>query len=100
MSEAFQDLFLPNGQAPLSGLFSRRVDLAAVLDAVAVKGISEFYSGHLAQEMAAAVRKNIFALIISNQEFCRDVSTLSSSNPSKNKSGHTFTSAFHALLRY
>ncbi|KAM4562089.1 glutathione hydrolase 7 [Odontesthes bonariensis] len=56
MSEAFRDLFLPNGQAPLSGLFSRRLDLAAVLDAVAVKGISEFYTGHLAQEMVAAVQ--------------------------------------------
>ncbi|XP_028266714.1 glutathione hydrolase 7 [Parambassis ranga] len=55
MSEAFRDLFLPNGQAPLSGLFTRRPDLAAVLDAVAVKGISEFYSGNLAQEMAAVV---------------------------------------------
>lgn len=58
MSDAFRDLFLPNGQAPLSGLFTRRLDLAAILDAVAVKGISEFYSGNLTQEMAAAVRKN------------------------------------------
>ncbi|CAG6021542.1 unnamed protein product [Menidia menidia] len=56
VSEAFRDLFLPNNQAPLSGLFSRRLDLAAVLDAVADKGVSEFYSGHLAQEMAAAVQ--------------------------------------------
>uniref|UniRef100_A0A3Q3ERU5 Glutathione hydrolase n=1 Tax=Labrus bergylta TaxID=56723 RepID=A0A3Q3ERU5_9LABR len=56
MSDAFQDLFLPNGQAPLSGLFSRRLDLAAILDAVAVKGISEFYSGNLTQEMTAAVQ--------------------------------------------
>uniref|UniRef100_UPI0037E7A893 glutathione hydrolase 7 n=1 Tax=Semicossyphus pulcher TaxID=241346 RepID=UPI0037E7A893 len=55
MSDAFQDLFLPNGQAPLPGLFSRRLDLAAILDAVAVKGISEFYSGNLTQEMSAAV---------------------------------------------
>lgn len=59
MSDAFQDLFLPNGQAPLSGLFTRRLDLAAILDAVAVKGISEFYGGNLTQEMAAAVRKNV-----------------------------------------
>ncbi|KAM6981611.1 glutathione hydrolase 7 [Tautogolabrus adspersus] len=56
MSDAFQDLFLPNGQAPLSGLFSRRLDLAAILDAVAAKGISEFYSGNLTQEMMAAVQ--------------------------------------------
>ncbi|XP_034732283.1 glutathione hydrolase 7 [Etheostoma cragini] len=56
MSDAFRDLFLPNGQAPLSGMFTRRLDLAAILDAVAVKGISEFYSGNLTQEMAAAVQ--------------------------------------------
>ncbi|XP_034551647.1 glutathione hydrolase 7 isoform X2 [Notolabrus celidotus] len=56
MSEAFQDLFLPNGQAPLSGLFFRRLDLAAILDDVSVKGISEFYSGNLTQEMTAAVQ--------------------------------------------
>ncbi|XP_010739877.2 glutathione hydrolase 7 [Larimichthys crocea] len=55
MSVAFRDLFLPNGQAPLAGLLTRRLDLAAILDAVAVKGISEFYSGNLTQEMAAAV---------------------------------------------
>lgn len=57
ISDSFRDLFLPNGQAPLSGLFSRRLDLAAILDAVAAKGISEFYSGNLTQEMAATVRK-------------------------------------------
>uniref|UniRef100_A0A3B4Z2F8 Glutathione hydrolase n=1 Tax=Stegastes partitus TaxID=144197 RepID=A0A3B4Z2F8_9TELE len=56
VSDAFRDLFLPNGQAPLSGLFTRRLDLGAILDAVAAKGISEFYSGSLAQEMAAAVQ--------------------------------------------
>lgn len=56
MSASFQDLFLPNGQPPLPGLFAKRLDLAAILDAVAVKGISEFYSGNLTQEMAAAVR--------------------------------------------
>uniref|UniRef100_A0A8C9X3R9 Glutathione hydrolase n=1 Tax=Sander lucioperca TaxID=283035 RepID=A0A8C9X3R9_SANLU len=56
MSAAFRDLFLPNGQAPLSGMFTRRLDLAAILDAVAVNGISEFYSGNLTQEMAAAVQ--------------------------------------------
>lgn len=67
MSVAFRDLFLPNGQAPLAGLLTRRLDLAAILDAVAVKGISEFYSGNLTQEMAAAVRENIyFYLPVSN----------------------------------
>lgn len=56
MSDAFRDLFLPNGQAPLSGLLTRRLDLAAILDSVAVKGTSDFYGGNLTQEMAAAVQ--------------------------------------------
>ncbi|KAM8755254.1 glutathione hydrolase 7 isoform 1-T2 [Acanthopagrus schlegelii] len=56
MSGAFRDLFLPNGQAPLAGLLTRRLDMAAILDAVSVEGISEFYSGNLTQEMAAAVQ--------------------------------------------
>uniref|UniRef100_A0A4W6F6J2 Glutathione hydrolase n=1 Tax=Lates calcarifer TaxID=8187 RepID=A0A4W6F6J2_LATCA len=57
ISDAFRDLFLPNGQAARSGLFTRRLDLASILDAVADKGISEFYSGNLTQEMAAAVQE-------------------------------------------
>lgn len=64
MSASFRDLFLPNGEAPLSGMFTRRLDLAAILDAVAVKGISEFYSGNLTQEMAAAVRKCFFFVVV------------------------------------
>uniref|UniRef100_A0A6Q2YQP4 Glutathione hydrolase n=1 Tax=Esox lucius TaxID=8010 RepID=A0A6Q2YQP4_ESOLU len=56
LSDAFRALFLPNGQPPLSGLFSRRLDLAAILDAVAANGIAKFYSGNLTQEMAAAVQ--------------------------------------------
>ncbi|KAM3617465.1 uncharacterized protein V6R79_006562 [Siganus canaliculatus] len=56
VSEAFQNLFLPNGQSPLSGQFTRRLDLATILDAVAVNGISEFYSGNLSQEIAAAAQ--------------------------------------------
>lgn len=64
VSDAFRDLFLPNGQAPVSGQFTRRLDLADILDAVADKGISEFYTGKLAQEMVATVRKTDFCLII------------------------------------
>lgn len=56
-SASFRDLFLPGGQPPLPGLLSRRLDLAAVLDAVADQGTSAFYSGNLTREMAAAVRK-------------------------------------------
>lgn len=57
VSPSFRDLFLPGGQPPLPGLLSRRLDLAAVLDAVADQGISAFYSGNLTHEMVAAVRK-------------------------------------------
>ncbi|KAL1021602.1 hypothetical protein UPYG_G00015430 [Umbra pygmaea] len=56
VSHAFRALFLPNGQPPLSGLSTQRLDLAAILDAVAANGIAEFYSGNLTQEMATAVQ--------------------------------------------
>uniref|UniRef100_A0A671N0T0 Glutathione hydrolase n=1 Tax=Sinocyclocheilus anshuiensis TaxID=1608454 RepID=A0A671N0T0_9TELE len=56
VSDAFRDLFLPNGQAPLAGLFTKRLDLAAVLDRIAANGVSEFYSGNLTQEMTSVVR--------------------------------------------
>uniref|UniRef100_A0A8C2H2Z2 Glutathione hydrolase n=1 Tax=Cyprinus carpio TaxID=7962 RepID=A0A8C2H2Z2_CYPCA len=56
VSDAFRDLFLPNGQAPLAGLFTKRLDLAAVLDRIAVNGVSEFYSGNLTQEMTSVVQ--------------------------------------------
>lgn len=55
VSASFRELFLPGGQPPLPGLLSRRLDLAAVLDAVADQGISAFYSGNLTREMTAAV---------------------------------------------
>uniref|UniRef100_A0A668A390 Glutathione hydrolase n=1 Tax=Myripristis murdjan TaxID=586833 RepID=A0A668A390_9TELE len=67
MSDAFRDLFLPNGQPPLPGLFSRRVDLATILDAVAANGIADFYSGNLTQEMAAAVRTH--GGVLSEEDF-------------------------------
>uniref|UniRef100_A0A1A8G018 Glutathione hydrolase n=1 Tax=Nothobranchius korthausae TaxID=1143690 RepID=A0A1A8G018_9TELE len=56
MSEAFRELFLLKGQAPLPGFFTQRDDLAVILDAVAAKGIKEFYSGNLVQEMVSAVQ--------------------------------------------
>lgn len=57
MSKAFEDLFFSNGQPPLQGLFSKRLDLAAILDTVAIKGITEFYSGNLTREIANAVQQ-------------------------------------------
>uniref|UniRef100_A0A673HT24 Glutathione hydrolase n=1 Tax=Sinocyclocheilus rhinocerous TaxID=307959 RepID=A0A673HT24_9TELE len=56
VSDAFRGLFLLNGQAPLAGLFTKRLDLAAVLDRIAANGVSEFYSGNLTQEMTSVVR--------------------------------------------
>ncbi|XP_043080014.1 glutathione hydrolase 7 isoform X2 [Puntigrus tetrazona] len=56
VSDAFRDLFLPNSQAPLAGLFAKRLDLAAVLDKIAANGVSEFYSGNLTQEMTSLVQ--------------------------------------------
>ncbi|XP_016097973.1 gamma-glutamyltransferase 7-like [Sinocyclocheilus grahami] len=56
VSDAFRDLFLPNGQAPLAGLFTKRLDLAAVLDRIAANGVSEFYSGNLTQEITSVVQ--------------------------------------------
>ncbi|KAB5546018.1 hypothetical protein PHYPO_G00067260 [Pangasianodon hypophthalmus] len=56
VSEAFRELFLPDGHPPLAGLFMTRQDLAAILDRVAANGISEFYDGNLTQEMASTVQ--------------------------------------------
>ncbi|XP_067227912.1 glutathione hydrolase 7 [Chanodichthys erythropterus] len=56
VSDAFRDLFLPKGQAPLAGLFTKRLDLAAILDKIAANGISEFYNGNLTQEMTSVVQ--------------------------------------------
>ncbi|XP_018612093.2 glutathione hydrolase 7 [Scleropages formosus] len=56
MSENFRNVFLPDGQLPLSGMFVRRLDLAAILDSVAENGASEFYNGNLTQEMVAEIR--------------------------------------------
>ncbi len=64
MSDAFRDLFLPNSQAPLAGLFTKRLDLAAVLDRIAANGVSEFYSGNLTQEMTSVVRLQCYFSII------------------------------------
>ncbi|XP_071428836.1 glutathione hydrolase 7 isoform X2 [Pithys albifrons albifrons] len=54
-SERFQELFLPDGQPLLPGMFVRRLDLAAVLELVGAEGASAFYSGNLTQEMVSEV---------------------------------------------
>ncbi len=65
MSDAFRDLFLPKSQAPLAGLFTKRLDLAAVLDRIAANGVSEFYNGNLTQEMTSVVRTSVDIILVS-----------------------------------
>ncbi|XP_063260818.1 glutathione hydrolase 7 isoform X3 [Prinia subflava] len=54
-SERFQEIFLPDGQPLLPGMFVRRLDLAAVLQLLGAEGASAFYSGNLTQEMISEV---------------------------------------------
>nr|XP_055044938.1 glutathione hydrolase 7 [Misgurnus anguillicaudatus]XP_055044939.1 glutathione hydrolase 7 [Misgurnus anguillicaudatus] len=56
VSDTFRNLFLPNGQAPVAGLFTTRLDLADILDRIAINGISEFYNGNLTKEIASVVQ--------------------------------------------
>ncbi|XP_039419506.1 glutathione hydrolase 7 isoform X2 [Corvus cornix cornix] len=54
-SDRFHELFLPDGQPLLPGMFVRRPDLAAVLQLLGAEGVSAFYSGNLTQEMISEV---------------------------------------------
>uniref|UniRef100_A0A8B9FAQ8 Glutathione hydrolase n=1 Tax=Amazona collaria TaxID=241587 RepID=A0A8B9FAQ8_9PSIT len=54
-SDKFQEIFLPDGQPLLPGMFIRRLDLAAVLELLGAEGVSAFYSGNLTQEMISEV---------------------------------------------
>lgn len=54
-SDRFREIFLPDGQPLLPGMFVRRLDLAAVLELVGTEGVSAFYSGNLTQEMISEV---------------------------------------------
>ena len=49
-------LFLPGGDAPAVGSIFRNPDLAATYRLIAKKGTDAFYSGPLAEEMAATVQ--------------------------------------------
>ncbi|XP_064888783.1 glutathione hydrolase 7 isoform X3 [Columba livia] len=55
-SDRFREIFLPDGQPLLPGMFVRRLDLAAVLELVGTEGVSAFYSGNLTQEMISEVQ--------------------------------------------
>lgn len=54
-SDKFREIFLPDGQPLLPGMFVRRLDLAAVLELVGAEGVSAFYSGNLTQEIISEV---------------------------------------------
>ena len=54
-SDKFREIFLPDGQPLLPGMFVRRPDLAAVLELVGVEGLSAFYSGNWTQEIISEV---------------------------------------------
>ncbi|KAM4650126.1 glutathione hydrolase 7 [Amazona ochrocephala] len=54
-SDKFREIFLPDGQPLLPGMFVRRLDLAAVLELLGAEGVSAFYSGNLTQEMISEV---------------------------------------------
>ncbi|XP_057280598.1 glutathione hydrolase 7 isoform X2 [Pezoporus wallicus] len=54
-SDKFRDVFLPDGQPLLPGMFIRRLDLAALLELLAAEGVSAFYSGNLTQEIISEV---------------------------------------------
>ncbi|KAK2512255.1 hypothetical protein Q9966_016453 [Columba livia] len=55
-SDRFREIFLPDGQPLLPGMFVRRLDLAAILELVGTEGVSAFYSGNLTQEMISEVQ--------------------------------------------
>lgn len=54
-SDKFREIFLPDGQPLVPGMFVRRLDLAAVLELVGAEGVSAFYSGNLTQEIISEV---------------------------------------------
>lgn len=57
-SDRFHEIFLPDGQPLLPGMFVRRLDLAAVLQLLGAEGASAFYSGNLTQEMISEVSQD------------------------------------------
>ncbi|XP_053937576.1 glutathione hydrolase 7 isoform X2 [Cuculus canorus] len=54
-SDKFREVFLPDGQPLLPGMFIRRPDLMAVLELLGAEGVSAFYSGNLTQEIISEV---------------------------------------------
>ncbi|XP_067324248.1 glutathione hydrolase 7 [Anolis sagrei] len=56
-SDRFKEIFIPDGQPLLPGMFMRRPDLAALLHLLGSGGVSAFYSGNVTQEIISEVLK-------------------------------------------
>ena len=55
-SEAFVEIFLPDGEAPPIGALIRRTDLADTLEILSVEGAAGFYTGARAELLVKGVR--------------------------------------------
>ncbi|KAM4623044.1 glutathione hydrolase 7 [Discoglossus pictus] len=66
-SEMFREIFFPYGHPLMAGTFSRRPDLADILDTVAARGIEAFYNGNLTQEMLSEV--NAHGGVMTEEDF-------------------------------
>lgn len=55
-SEAFLEIFLPDGEAPPVGALIRRTDLADTLEILSVEGAAGFYTGARAELLVKGVR--------------------------------------------
>lgn len=64
-SEKFREIFFPDGQPLLPGMFLRRPDLAALLDLIGSRGVSAFYSGNVTQEIISEVSHSLLCTYIS-----------------------------------
>lgn len=67
-SEKFREIFFPDGQPLLPGMFVRRPDLAALLDLIGSRGVSAFYSGNVTQEIISEVSHSLLLLYVNRIE--------------------------------
>ncbi|KAM8947670.1 glutathione hydrolase 7 [Pelodytes ibericus] len=67
LSNTFQETFFPFGQPLVAGSFATRLDLAAILDDVAARGIEAFYGENLTQEMVSEV--NMYGGVLNDEDF-------------------------------
>ncbi|XP_068118566.1 glutathione hydrolase 7 [Hyperolius riggenbachi] len=55
LSNTFQEIFFPHGLPLTAGTFLRRLDLAAILQDVAARGVDAFYNSNITREMVSEV---------------------------------------------